>query len=255
MSPTLADAGDIVLVDKFSPRLRAFAIRRGDIVIADSTYKADYRVCKRVVALEGDTVTPNVLLSGPAWDGGGGVLIKKKAGVPVPPSAPVVIPRGYVWLEGDNAQDSTDSRLYGPVPTTLVRGRVIARIWPFSTFTFFDASRPRPLHNHSRLADLLGDADICADAERRVVHRETKAKAMAKAQAEAEELRATSARKLVDEEEARIKGRAKEVEAEALLDAALALVRDLIVGGGVGSGEATQNSKPFLASEPLKRYE
>lgn len=40
----------------------------------------------------------------------------------------VKIPKGHVWLEGDNASDSTDSRHYGPVPAALLLGRAYARV-------------------------------------------------------------------------------------------------------------------------------
>ncbi|TSM20269.1 Mitochondrial inner membrane protease subunit 1 [Bagarius yarrelli] len=42
----------------------------------------------------------------------------------------VAVPRGHVWLEGDNLQNSTDSRSYGPVPYGLIRGRVCFKLWP-----------------------------------------------------------------------------------------------------------------------------
>lgn len=42
----------------------------------------------------------------------------------------VVVPRGHVWLEGDNAANSSDSRQYGPVPLGLVRSRAVGRVWP-----------------------------------------------------------------------------------------------------------------------------
>jgi hypothetical protein len=42
----------------------------------------------------------------------------------------IVVPDGHVWLQGDNESNSTDSRHYGPVPEALVKGIVIARIWP-----------------------------------------------------------------------------------------------------------------------------
>ncbi len=34
------------------------------------------------------------------------------------------------WLEGDDPTASTDSREYGPVPRTLILGRVKWRYWP-----------------------------------------------------------------------------------------------------------------------------
>ena len=37
---------------------------------------------------------------------------------------------GAIRLEGDNAEESTDSRLFGPVPAANLRGRVRWRYWP-----------------------------------------------------------------------------------------------------------------------------
>mmetsp|Transcript_37123 Transcript_37123/g.119052 ORF Transcript_37123/g.119052 Transcript_37123/m.119052 type:complete len:112 (+) Transcript_37123:797-1132(+) len=100
MLPTLNPAGDIVVMERVSPRLGA--IRPGDVVIAKSPTNASQTICKRVAAVEGDKV----------GDG--------------------VVPVGYVWLLGDNAANSTDSRYYGAVPAALIKGRVFCRIFPFS---------------------------------------------------------------------------------------------------------------------------
>lgn len=35
-----------------------------------------------------------------------------------------------VWLQGDNREQSVDSRHYGPVPRDRVLGRVVLRYWP-----------------------------------------------------------------------------------------------------------------------------
>jgi len=42
----------------------------------------------------------------------------------------VYVPKGYVWVEGDNPLYSIDSRHYGPLPLSNVRGRVVYRMWP-----------------------------------------------------------------------------------------------------------------------------
>nr|CCM19373.1 mitochondrial inner membrane signal peptidase,putative,serine peptidase clan SF, family S26B, putative [Leishmania guyanensis] len=39
-------------------------------------------------------------------------------------------PSQWIWLEGDNQQESFDSRRCGPVPVECVRGLVLASIWP-----------------------------------------------------------------------------------------------------------------------------
>lgn len=62
-------------------------------------------ICKRIIGMPGDKVKVNLFNN-------------------------EIVPRGYIWLEGDNKHNSTDSRTYGPVPQGLVRGRVLCRIWP-----------------------------------------------------------------------------------------------------------------------------
>ncbi|KAJ9529668.1 hypothetical protein QJQ45_014404, partial [Haematococcus lacustris] len=38
---------------------------------------------------------------------------------------PAQVPVGHVWIQGDNLLHSLDSRMYGPVPAALLRGRVL----------------------------------------------------------------------------------------------------------------------------------
>lgn len=42
----------------------------------------------------------------------------------------ILVPRGHVWLEGDNSDNSIDSRTYGPVPMGLIQSRAIIRLYP-----------------------------------------------------------------------------------------------------------------------------
>ena len=42
-----------------------------------------------------------------------------------------VIPKGHVWVQGDNEEDDEDdSRDYGPVPMALIDGKALAVVWP-----------------------------------------------------------------------------------------------------------------------------
>ncbi|XP_035775463.1 mitochondrial inner membrane protease subunit 1-like [Anopheles albimanus] len=54
-----------------------------------------------------------------------------------PRTSIVTVPRGHLWIEGDNVQNSSDSRNYGPVPIGLVKSRAICRLWPLSEFKLF----------------------------------------------------------------------------------------------------------------------
>ncbi|RMX63927.1 hypothetical protein KXD40_006165 [Peronospora effusa] len=106
MLPTLNRDGDIVLLDKFTPRL--WKLQPGEVIIAKSVSNPRQSVCKRIIAQEGDTVCVQ------------------------PRYSSSEVPKGHVWLEGDNKHDSHDSRYYGPVPCALVQGRVVMRIWPIN---------------------------------------------------------------------------------------------------------------------------
>ncbi len=209
MNPSINSTGDIVLVDKLTPRIDRYlyrywknsgdisdttalrfmariavflnlTLRSGDIVVCSSPTE-NYLVCKRLVAKgpnvvvvptdvweeqeDVDVVTmvrvtkPQAIRSeiplvyadddaragadSPAGDDDGcdetdsGWWVEKSCDRVessrrvVTTVAEVVVPTGRVWLQGDNLHNSTDSRVYGPVPHGLIRGRVLCRIWPF----------------------------------------------------------------------------------------------------------------------------
>ena len=111
MIPTIHQSGNLVLIDSFNYRLRSEAYKNGDVVISTCPYDADKTVCKRVTAVEGDTVK----VKSPR---GSGFNMES-----------ITIPPGHVWLAGDNASNSTDSRTYGPVSLGLIKGKVF---WKFS---------------------------------------------------------------------------------------------------------------------------
>ncbi|KAL3249768.1 hypothetical protein MRX96_055961 [Rhipicephalus microplus] len=108
MEPTIA-SNDILLTEHISVHMNR--IRRGDIVIAKCPNNPRQYICKRVVGVHGDQ-----LISG--------LFVQR-------------IPKGHVWLEGDNKENSTDSRAYGPVPLGLVRGRAVCRLYPYRNARFF----------------------------------------------------------------------------------------------------------------------
>ena len=118
---------------RWSPK----GIHRGDVVTFWKPHRPEEISVKRVVAVEGDTVYPwrgyaldPVVVFGDriggGWDGlgtrdedavGGGVQLGK-----------VTVPKGHVWVEGDNWRQSFDSLDFGPVSLGLVDGKAVG-VW------------------------------------------------------------------------------------------------------------------------------
>ena len=155
MEPTLT-IGQRVIVDRLTHRLGA-APHVGDIVVFTPPAGADSERCglsgqgegtpspcsrpvaqkahetfiKRVVAVGGDTISihdGHVIRNGKlasepfaASCGGGPDCNFPQA---------ITVPRGYVFLMGDNRGESDDSRFWGPVPVSWVIGKALVTYWP-----------------------------------------------------------------------------------------------------------------------------
>jgi signal peptidase I len=87
---------------------------------------------KRVVAVGGDTIAIS-----------DGHVIRNGRMTREPFAAPCVgqddicnfpktitVPKGYVYMMGDNRGNSDDSRFWGPIPTSWVIGKAFATYWP-----------------------------------------------------------------------------------------------------------------------------
>jgi signal peptidase I len=124
MLPTLRP-GSVLLVDKLSYRFRA--PRRAELVIARDPLSGE-SVVKRVVAIAGDSVG----IDDGALTVNGARVVEPYADHGNMAGAfygPELVPAGHVYLLGDNRDDSTDSRAYGPVPVDDLDGRVSGTIW------------------------------------------------------------------------------------------------------------------------------
>ncbi|XP_028512449.1 mitochondrial inner membrane protease subunit 1 [Exaiptasia diaphana] len=150
MLPTLnsQSSGDVVITERVTRNLHL--LKRGDITIVRSPQDPTSCCCKRIAAM----VSYFVSLFLNKYLIFCKLLLTLKA--QFAPSSFVHIcycydlhkvlisvnllkissqvPKGHVWLLGDNPDDSTDSRDYGPVPYGLIRGRVCFKVWPLSEF-------------------------------------------------------------------------------------------------------------------------
>jgi signal peptidase I len=162
MVPTLK-VGDFILVNKWTYGIRLPVIRnkiielnspeRGDVMVFFPPHEERYFI-KRVVGLPGDEIH---VLNGVLYINGDKMTQKVLAGEEPAPRSVVmtedltgvehamqkrlsptrlsqnftaVVPEGHYFMMGDNRDNSSDSRVWGPVPEERIVGRAFAR-WMF----------------------------------------------------------------------------------------------------------------------------
>jgi signal peptidase I len=149
MEPTL-QIGDRILVDKLSYHLHA--VQRGDIVVfsrprAENCGGPEVNdLVKRVVGLPGDVLSlsgGNVSLDGKRLEESWlpkveqGSTATGPIGSPYNLTKPYRVPANDYFVMGDNRTDSCDSRYWGPVPRSLIVGKVELRVWPVTSLKIF----------------------------------------------------------------------------------------------------------------------
>lgn len=134
MAPTLL-VGDHILVNKFIYYFESLA--RGDIIVFVYPEDPMKDFLKRVIALPGEKVeirNRKILINDkPIKDPWGGYGVK---GGPVIPSllqrdnyGPKVVPSNSLFVLGDNRDNSMDSRYFGFVDMSAVKGKVLYIYW------------------------------------------------------------------------------------------------------------------------------
>ncbi|KAM0953009.1 putative signal peptidase I [Dioscorea sansibarensis] len=119
MLPAINVSGDVVAVERIS--VRSGTVGVGDVVLLRSPENPLKIVTKRVTGLEGDSVTFE-------RDPARGDHRRKT----------VLVPKGHVWVQGDNIYESRDSRQFGPVPYGLIQGRAFCKLWPPKDFGYIE---------------------------------------------------------------------------------------------------------------------
>src|SRR5215207_6406747 len=126
MIPTL-EVNDRVLVNKFIYRFKE--PERGDIVVFQSVDNSNEDLIKRVVGLPGDKIAVRngrLFLNGEPQKE---TYTNKK----FPDRsffAQTTVPKGHVFVMGDNRANSADSRVFGPLPEKNIEGEAFLRFWP-----------------------------------------------------------------------------------------------------------------------------
>ncbi|XP_036338851.1 mitochondrial inner membrane protease subunit 1 [Rhagoletis pomonella] len=127
MEPTL-HSKNILLTERISTRFHN--PRRGDIIIAVSPTDPKQFICKRIIGIPGDRIV--LKNNAPPTDTAADAAILASTKPKIIEFTEEYVPRGFIWIEGDNSDNSSDSRYYGPIPQGLVKSRVVCRLWPLS---------------------------------------------------------------------------------------------------------------------------
>jgi len=130
MVPTL-DVGDRILANKFIYYISE--PKRGDMVVFESVEGGDDEtLIKRVVGVAGDEIhvqNGTLYVNGKAQEE---PYLNRAQGPSMSSFGPTTVPRGRVFVMGDNRDNSGDSRIFGPVPLENVKGEAFLRFWPVS---------------------------------------------------------------------------------------------------------------------------
>jgi signal peptidase I len=134
MEPTLHGCTgcneDRLLVDKLSYKFHS--VHRGDVVVFSRPPNfnvSEDDLIKRVIGLPGETVSGH---DGKVWIGNTALkesYVKASCGGTAD-FTPVLVPKGDVFVMGDNRCDSSDSRVFGPIEQSSIVGRAFVVLWP-----------------------------------------------------------------------------------------------------------------------------
>lgn len=126
MEPAFRD-GDYVVVNRLAYRLGE--IERGDVVVFPFPMNREDDLIKRVIALPGDRIS---MEEGQLYVNG---VTLQEDYLREPPRGnlqELIVPDSHVFVMGDNRNDSSDSRNWGPLAVEEIIGKAVFRYFPFN---------------------------------------------------------------------------------------------------------------------------
>lgn len=136
MEPTF-HTGDRIIINRIEYKINDF--KRGDIVVLQSPKNPDIDYVKRAIGLSEEIILfkdGKVYINGKLldesyihsetnlWDNG---FVKN--------NIPITIPKGYIFVMGDNRNRSSDSREFGPIPISSIVGKAQLLYYPRLDFS------------------------------------------------------------------------------------------------------------------------
>ncbi|MBL8129439.1 MAG: signal peptidase I [Chloroflexia bacterium] len=109
---------------------------RGDIVVFNPPTESDKPYIKRIIGLPGDEVTfsnGQVFVNGHMLEED---YIEDRTRCQRNDYCDVIVPEGEIFVLGDHRSNSSDSRVFGPVPIENVIGKAWLSYWPIDDIGF-----------------------------------------------------------------------------------------------------------------------
>jgi len=144
MFPTFHN-GEYLIVNELAKYLDDY--KRGDVVILRYPNDPSKFFIKRVIGLPGETVTVTggvVSITGPSH-ASPLVLDEPYIKNPKVDDSTRTLDDSEYFVMGDNRAQSSDSRMWGPVPKKLMDGKALLRLFPFSVIALHPGS-PESFH-------------------------------------------------------------------------------------------------------------
>ena len=127
MEPTLHGQQRLI-IEKVSYRIHQ--PRRGDIIVI-RVPGMGHLLIKRIVGLPGETLE---IRNGVVFINGEKLDEPYVNGIPRGSYPTTKIPDGYIFVMGDNRNNSSDSRSFGPVSEKNIVGHAWMRYWPIKSW-------------------------------------------------------------------------------------------------------------------------
>ncbi len=152
MEPSFQD-GDYVIVNKLA--YRNGELERGDVIVFPYPLNREEDFIKRIIGLPGDRIE---VIRGGVFINGVRIDEDYLLGDARGDYEEIIVPQGTVFVMGDNRNDSSDSRVWGPLTIDEIIGRAIFRYWPINSFGIIDHAQIGPQSTTSLLLDPLSSA-------------------------------------------------------------------------------------------------